>query len=435
MDVRQVIAAFLTLSVFAMLGNMIKRDHFDSFELPATSSFQYDAIKLTKENLVKVATESNGPWEESSKALRPCWNKSSLKEREQSKGFITFSLTDGPEYHVSQIADAVVIARYLGAALVLPDIRVSKPVEQRQNWFSALKNATGTLTYLKTFRNLEEIYDVEKFIKSLDGGIRVAKDQPAEVSNGRLSIVRVPNRVSEDYIAAKIEPLFRRKGNLRLETYFPSLTMTKAEKTGYLDSYSCLAMFRTLQLQPGVQEVVDSMIGRLRTLSLKSNGRFIAVDLRAEMLGKDCRESEAAGRKSCYKAREIGEFLKKIGFHSDTTIYLTQSVWHSSLDGLREIYPRTYTKEVIMPADKKAKFLNSESAEIEKVIDFHICSESDVFVPAFTGLFYANVAGKRIASGKTQIIVPSQRVTSSCATDYISPYISKKSHLAYSCFC
>lgn len=30
MDLRQVVAGILTLTMFVMLGNMIKRDHFDS---------------------------------------------------------------------------------------------------------------------------------------------------------------------------------------------------------------------------------------------------------------------------------------------------------------------------------------------------------------------------------------------------------------------
>ena len=38
-DLRQVVAAILTLTMFVMLGNMIKRDHFDSAEV--CSSFPY----------------------------------------------------------------------------------------------------------------------------------------------------------------------------------------------------------------------------------------------------------------------------------------------------------------------------------------------------------------------------------------------------------
>lgn len=90
-----------------------------------------------------------------------------------------------------------------------------------------------------------------------------------------------------------------------------------------------------------------------------------------------------------------------------------------------------------MPADKKAKFLNANSPEFTKIIDFHICTQSDVFLPAVSGLFYTNVVGRRIASGNAQILVPTKTTVSSSSSPaaYISPYISRKSHSAYSCFC
>lgn len=89
-----------------------------------------------------------------------------------------------------------------------------------------------------------------------------------------------------------------------------------------------------------------------------------------------------------------------------------------------------------MPSDKKSKYLELENSEYENVIDFYISSRSDVFVPAIPGLFYANTVGKRIALGKPQVLVPAEiSGTSGLSTNYISPYISKKNHLAYSCFC
>lgn len=87
-----------------------------------------------------------------------------------------------------------------------------------------------------------------------------------------------------------------------------------------------------------------------------------------------------------------------------------------------------------MPMEKKQKFLGSDTSEYEKVIDFYVSAESDVFVPAISGLFYANVAGKRIGSGKTQILVPDDSASTS-AGNYLSRYVSKKNHMAYSCFC
>ncbi|KAK4719092.1 hypothetical protein R3W88_017430 [Solanum pinnatisectum] len=403
-DPRQIVAGVLTVTMFVMLGNMITRDHF----YPVDSDISIHST--SKQSL------GTGPWMKGGESLKPCWTKPVPQEADQSKGFVTFSLTNGPEYHVSQIADAAIVARYLRATLVIPDIRGTKPGDKR---------------------NFEDIYDVEHFVRSLDGVVKVATTQPAEVSARNLAVVKVPNRVSEDYIAENIEPVFTSKGNIRLATYFPSVNMKKMKEKSNVDSIACMSMFGTLELQPEVNEVVESMVERLRTLSAKSKGQFIAVDLRVDILEKkSCQGDGALKSKSCYGPEEIGMFLRKVGFNKDTTLYLTQSRWDSSLDALKDLFPKTYTKESIMPIDKKAKFLDSESSELEKVIDFYMCSESDVFVPAISGLFYANVAGKRIASGKTQILVPADIPGSSAAlTDYISHYVSKKNHFAYSCFC
>ncbi|KAJ7952036.1 O-fucosyltransferase family protein [Quillaja saponaria] len=416
-DLRQVVAGILTLTMFVMLGNMIKRDHFDSEILPGVvEDANFENGKVREKDLATHVRKSIGPWKGDAQELKQCWVKPDLEDVPQTEGFLTLSLTNGPEYHVSQITDAVVVARQLGATLVLPDIRGSNIGDRR---------------------NFEDIYDADKFIMSLDGVVRVVKDLPAHISSRNLAAVKVPNRVTEDYITEHVEPIYKSKGNIRLATYFPSVNMRKSAKKSYSDSVACLAMFGSLDLQPYVHEVVDSMVERLRTLGRNSDGKFIAIDLRVEMLeNKGCQESSDEGDKSCYNAQEIALFLRKIGFEKDTTIYVTESRGGSSLDSLKDLFPKTYTKEAIMPADKKAKFLDSEGSEYEKVIDFYISSESDVFVPAISGLFYANVAGKRIASGKSQILVPADIPGSSAsASNVISPYVPKKNHLAYSCYC
>ncbi|KAI3455722.1 hypothetical protein Pfo_012385 [Paulownia fortunei] len=410
-DPRQVLAGVLTLTMFVMLGNMIKRDHFDSAH-PTV----HDTNKASKHGLATVTKGADDPWKEDGLTLKPCWQKPVLEEADESQGYVTFSLTNGPEYHVSQITDAVVVARYLRATLVIPDIRGSKPGDKR---------------------NFEDVYDVEKFIASLDGVVKVVKSQPAEISARNLAVVKVPNRVTEEHIADNIETIFRTKGNIRLVTYFPSVNMKKNKERTNSDSIACLAMFGTLEPQTEVREVVDSIIDRLKTVSRKSNGQFVAVDLRIDILEKKgCHKNGGSGSKSCYGPQEIALFLKKIGFEKDTTVYVTQTKWHSSLDALKDFFPKTYTKESIMPMEKKDKFLNSDTSEYEKVIDYYICSESDVFVPAISGLFYANVAGRRIASGRTQILVPANIPSSSAASEeFISHYVTKKNHFAYSCFC
>lgn len=408
-DPRQIVAGILTVTMFLMLGNMIKRQHFDapiSHHVNRAGSQNFDDNKDSG-----AAFDSDSSWKEDGATdLKQCWSKSSLEEPEETKGYVTFSLTNGPEYHVSQIADAVVVARYLKATLVIPDIRGSQPGD---------------------WRNFGDIYDIEKFVSSLDGVVKVVKTQPAEISTKNLAVLRIPNRVTEDYIAENILPVFKTKGNIRLATYFPSVNMKKgATEQEEKVTVGCLAMFGTLELQPEIREVVDSMVDRLKTLSQKSDGKFVAVDLRLDMLEqKGCQ-----GSKKCYGPQEIALFLRKIGFNKNSAIYLTQSRWDSSLDSVKDLFPKTYTKEGIMPMEKKQKFLGSDTSEYEKVIDFYVSAESDVFVPAISGLFYANVAGKRIGSGKTQILVPDDSASTS-AGNYLSRYVSKKNHMAYSCFC
>ncbi|KAI3463165.1 hypothetical protein Pfo_019828 [Paulownia fortunei] len=410
-DPRQVLAGVLTVTMFVMLGNMIKRDHMDSIN-PAIQNTN----KASDHALARVAKGADGPWKEDGLTLKPCLEKPALEEADESQGYVTFSLTNGPEYHVSQIANAVVVARYLRAKLVIPDIRGSKPGDKR---------------------NFEDVYDVEKFIASLDGVVKVIKTQPAEASARNLAVLKVPNRVTEEYIAEDIEPVFRAKGNIRLATYFPSVNMKRNKERTNTDSTACLAMFGTLKPQTEVGEVVDSMVDRLRTFSRKSNGQFVAVDLRVDMLEKKgCHKSGHSESKSCYGPQEIALFLRKIGFGKDTTVYVTQTKWDSSLDSLKDFFPKTYTKDSIMPTEEKDKFLNSDTSQFEKVMDFYICSESDVFVPAISGLFYANIAGRRIASGKTQILVPADIPGFSAPSEeFLSHYVSKKNHFAYSCFC
>ncbi|PWZ05404.1 hypothetical protein Zm00014a_025836 [Zea mays] len=90
--------------------------------------------------------------------VKPCWTKPSPKNQ-PSNGFVTFSLTMGPEYHISQITDVVVVARYRGATFVLPDIRGNE---------------------LGNKRKFQDMYNVDKFVRSLDGVVEVIDEIPDE---------------------------------------------------------------------------------------------------------------------------------------------------------------------------------------------------------------------------------------------------------------
>ncbi|KAL6655301.1 hypothetical protein ACP70R_006127 [Stipagrostis hirtigluma subsp. patula] len=417
-DPRQVVAGFLTLSMFVMLGNMIKHDHFSSgteLSLEATG-VEFSGVKVVDNAEItdadRVGVEHLMDADEE---LKPCWTKPSPKVQ-QSNGYITFSLTMSPEYHISQITDAVVIARYLGAALVLPEIRGNEVGKSRK---------------------FQDMYDVDKFVKSLHGVVTVLHELPAKVSAKKPAVIRVPNRVTEEFIMETIQPIFHSNNYLRLAVVFPSVSLKPKETNNRdMDSTACLAMFSSLELKPEYSEVAKQMLHRLKELSKKSDGTVLAIDMQTDLLGKkSCKTIGGARRKGCHNPGEVLGFLKKVGFSANTTIYLTETWWHKDLNDLKEEFPHTYTKADIMPAKKKGEFLKSGNADLARALDLEICSQSDMFVPATSGLFYGHVAGKRIASGRTKILVPEPMSASAQASDFISTYVAKKSHLAYSCYC
>ncbi|GER41796.1 O-fucosyltransferase family protein [Striga asiatica] len=405
-DLKQVMAAFLTFSMFVMLGNMIKKDHIDPLweSLPQAPLVKPGNVqKISKPTVFQLSEAKYGPWQEQDEPVQTCWKKPTLKGKHQSDGYIFFSLTDGPEYHAAQVANAVLVARKLGATLALPDIAIDKSGKKRSFY---------------------EVYNLDKFLVSLSGVVRVEKNPPAKLLKGRLPIVHVPNQVSEEFISSKIKPVYLSKRNLRIVTLFNSSAKIKGSGDQQSNAYQCLAMFESLRLQPWLQELADSMLGTLRSLSTKIGGKFLAVDFQV-----------ACDQKNCPSAREIGMFLAKIGFHPNTTVYLTQSGWHNNLNALQSIFPNTFVKDAIMPADEKATFWDMRSRGLERYIDLYMCAKGDVFVPSLpNGRFYESVVGQRIGLGKTQIFVPSKNASISAA-DSISMYVAKKSHLAYSCLC
>nr|GMD49994.1 protein MANNAN SYNTHESIS-RELATED 1-like [Ipomoea batatas] len=402
-DLKHILSGFLTASMLLMLCNMIKTDHID----PLLGNFS--AIQpITPNNGTKSPPRvliSSDPWglNKTKQVLNPCWRKSTNSKPQESRGLIFVTLAQDPEYHVSQIATAVVVAKYLGATLVIPNIRQSASGQKRM---------------------FGEIYDLEKFTESLDEKVMAQgmDSQIAKIYNQRVTTVKVPNMVSLEFIKSNIEPIFKSTRNLRLSIYFPS---TKEQTR--MSPYGCLGTFDTLMLRPELQKSINSMIKTLRSLNPNnSEGRFVAVDYKVVETMPQSSDS------SC--PQEIAHFLKKIGFENGTTIYLTLNGWHTSIEHLTKVFPNTFTKDAIIPADEKSKFLDPERPELKQIVDFYVSSAADVYVPTSSNLFSDNVVARRIATGKRQVLVPANR-SSLSAEDYVPPYILEKEHWAYSCFC
>lgn len=197
-------------------------------------------------------------------------------------------------------------------------------------------------------RKFGEIYDVHKFVTSIEGIVKLSVVQPLEVSTRPVTLVRVPNGVTEDYIHSKVEPVYKKKGSLKIVTDFSTSPVTKGESNN-TSSISCVAMYETLQLKAELQKTIHSMVEKLRSSGQNSNDLYIAVDLEDEILGKKgCHGRKDDGRNICYSAHDIIQFLKKIRIEREANIYLTLNGWRNSLNSLTAIYPNLYTKVTVL---------------------------------------------------------------------------------------
>lgn len=208
------------------------------------------------------------------------------------------------------------------------------------------------------FRLFGEIYDTNKFLTSLNGIIQVVKSDypPFDKTIGKkvITTVRVSNRVSKEFIEENIKPLFNRHRKLRIISYFTSTalavdaaaTLETVQKPKYMAPYDCLVMFGSLELKPELQKLVESMARTLQHLGTSSNsfGKFVAVDWNFEEFTKNGCQKNVNNSSECFDGKQIGLFLKKMGFERDTAIYLTQITWNQNLNSLREHFPNTFTK-------------------------------------------------------------------------------------------
>lgn len=269
-DVRQVGGAILTLSMFAMLGNMIRNDHFS--DTTTTLEVNYsngstpseDAVYATSKGLLSKEKEPSNLWRTSEPALNPCWDDKITKSTERSVGFVQFRLSNGPHYHVAQVADAIVVAKYLGATLVLPEIKGSSMHENSK---------------------FEEIYDADKFIYSLRDVVKVARQLPTDRIAKRTVVIKIPHRVTEEYIAEKVEPLFRRTRSIMLSIFYPSIDMKIKEGSNpVIESVRCFGMYGVLEFHPDIKRVGDKMLKKLHDAEDGSLRHFVAIDLRMDIL-------------------------------------------------------------------------------------------------------------------------------------------------------
>ena len=185
---------------------------------------------------------------------------------------------------------------------------------------------------------------MNNFILSLKDIVKVVGKLPVDMRTIEPVVVKVPHRVTPKYIEENVAPIYKQNRIIQLTTVFSPSSLKDEESSVPEDvrSIQCLVTHNALRFHSKVQKIGERVI---RRVSKGSGGdRFVAVDLRVDVLKrKGCSQTSSNGKK-CYDADDVSTFLKRLGFASDTPIYVTQSRWDDSLAPIKENFPNVYTK-------------------------------------------------------------------------------------------
>lgn len=360
-------------------------------------------------------------WGRPSPALEPCWTKPSRKTGARKEwGYVLVTCSHGPHQHQFQIANAVVVARQLGATLVMPTLREG-------------------LTDLAS--NFDDIYNVKHFIASLEGIVRVMGRLPVELRNGNQTSVEIPYTVTKAYIDQTIRPVFEASQVIVLDRFLPGLQGGGEEQDEESGAVRCLVQHHALLFLPQIEKLGTRLHNRMKEAGQKAGGKYVAVDYRsADKLCDQKRGDDSLLSKTrCLPPHDLGLLLQSHGFPSETAIYLTQTRLDESFDPLLSLYPNVISKEYTMPFNEENQILYTGRTQFELAVDFYMCSHSEVFVAISSGTFFTAVAGERIRQGLTHMLVPSLQRSKESTEPVLnlgaSQLVVHKTHPAYSCFC
>ncbi|KAK4791953.1 hypothetical protein SAY86_022388 [Trapa natans] len=317
----------------------------------------------------------------------------------------------------NQIVDAAVIARILGAALVVPILQVNL-IWGDESEFS-------------------DIFDVEQFKRVLlADDVRVVSSLPSKHLRTRPVVDNLtPAHISPDSIRARYLRKLERVGVLLLRGLDSRLSKDLPPD---LQKLRCKVAFQALRFAPRVQEIGDRLAERMR-----SKGPYLALHLRMEKdvwvrtgclpglsrkydrlinLEREKHPELLTARSSMsyhdrklaglcpLNAMEVTRLLKALGAPKGARIYWAGGQplgGREALQPLTREFPNFFSKDDIALPGELEPF--ASRASVMAAIDFIICEKSDVFMPSHGGNMGHALQGKRAFEGHKKYITPNKR--------------------------
>lgn len=341
------------------------------------------------------------------------WSEQIVKNRRK---YLLVVVSGGMNQQRNQIVDAVVIARILGAALVVPILQVNV-IWGDESEFS-------------------DIFDLEHFKRVLANDVRIVSSLPStHITTRPVVESRTPLHVSPQWIRARYLKRLNREGVLLLRGLDSRLSK---DLPSDLQKLRCKVAFNALRFAPPVLELGNKLAERMR-----SKGPYLALHLRMELdvwVRTGCQpglsheydeiiNNERKQRPELLTARsnmtyherklaglcplnamEVARLLKALGAPKSTRIYWAGGQplgGKEALQPLTREFPHFYNKEdLALPVELKP-FANR--ASLMAAIDYIVSENSDVFMPSHGGNMGHAIQGHRAYAGHKKYITPNKR--------------------------
>ncbi|XP_072964768.1 O-fucosyltransferase 37 [Typha angustifolia] len=351
---------------------------------------------------------------------RPCiqfslrYRRESRKIGREGRRFVVALVSGGLNQQRNQIVDAVIVARILGAALVVPVLRVNV-VWGDPSEFS-------------------QIFDVDHFIQTLRSDVRVVPTLPPSHRSRPPAKASLPRNVSPLWIRTRLAQKINKNGVLVLKGLDSRLSRDLPLD---LQKLRCKVAFHALRFAAPIRELGAKLANRMR-----GGGPYVAVHLRLEKdvwvrtgclpgIGPEfdrvvLRERRAnpdllTGRLNLtfhqrhqaglcpLNALQVARLLRGLGAPNSTRVYWAGGEplgGELALQSLRSEFANLISKGTLATAGELTPYTNKSSALA--AIDFMVAMSSDVFVPSHGGNMARVMQGYRAYTGHMKYIRPNK---------------------------
>ncbi|OVA03430.1 GDP-fucose protein O-fucosyltransferase [Macleaya cordata] len=352
---------------------------------------------------------------------RPCLNFSddyqNLSSRTMKKNrFLMVVVSGGLNQQKIQITDAVVIARILGATLILPVLHVN-PIWGDESEFS-------------------DIFDDQHFKETLREDVHVLSTLPATHITKRPARASIPLHFDEDWVRTHLMEQINKNSVLLLRQFDSRLSKNLNPD---LQKLRCKVAFHALKFKAWIEKLGEKLAVRM------SEGRpYMALHLRLEKdvwvrtgclpgLGEEADhkiEIERASHPELLTGRsnnitagdrymaglcplnamEITRLLKAFGASKSTRIYWAGGVpfgGERALEPIRTQYPHLTNKWDLADEEELRPLKNRSS--ILAALDYIVCLKSHVFMANHGGNMARSLQGHRAYLGHKKHITPNKK--------------------------